>query len=108
MSEFKLTAQDCALAACEVLRVAHDDMMSHYCRDRRVVFAREIAIFLARQDTHASYTEIAQIVGHSSHATTIAAMRRATKKHAADQEFRLRVAEAAAQAERYAMRRAQQ
>lgn len=49
-------------------------------RERMVVIARALTVFLARQLTEMSYPEIAAALGRSSHSTVIAADRRVRKQ----------------------------
>lgn len=59
----------------DLLEVSREQIMSQG-RSRRVVLARTVVIYLARQMTAMSYPEIAAALGRSNHSSMISAVRR--------------------------------
>jgi chromosomal replication initiator protein len=60
---------------CEAVGVEHDDLISNG-RHRRVVLARGLAAYLAREMTNACFPEIASSLGRTTHSTVHTADRR--------------------------------
>jgi len=61
--------------ACRTLNVERAQIMSK-SRHRRIVLARSIAIYVARQLTTMSYPELARALGRSNHSTIVTAAQR--------------------------------
>lgn len=57
------------------LHVSRDEIMGR-CRTRRVVLARSLAVYLARQQTAMSYPELATAMDRPHHSTLISAVQR--------------------------------
>ena len=57
------------------LHVSRDEILSR-CRTRRVVLARSLAVYLARQQTAMSYPELATAMDRPHHSTLISAVQR--------------------------------
>ena len=77
-----------AFQVCQEMGVSSSDLRGQ-CRGPKVVKARRVVIFLARERTVASYPEIAQYVSAAgSHTTVIEAMRIAEVMYETDDEFR--------------------
>lgn len=60
---------------CEAVGVEHDDLLSNG-RHRRVVLARGLSAYLAREMTNACFPEIASALGRTTHSTVHTADRR--------------------------------
>ena len=60
---------------CETVGVEHDDLLSNG-RHRRVVLARGLSAYLAREMTNACFPEIASALGRTTHSTVHTADRR--------------------------------
>ncbi|MBI1372807.1 MAG: hypothetical protein GC159_08610 [Phycisphaera sp.] len=61
--------------ACRTLNVERSQIMSK-SRHRRIVLARSVAIYVARQLTTLSYPELARALGRSNHSTIVTAAQR--------------------------------
>jgi chromosomal replication initiator protein len=72
---------------CEQLRVSHDDLLGPG-RAPDLVWARQLAMHLARAHTDASLPVIARAFGGRNHTTVLHALRRATARLEHDQEAR--------------------
>jgi chromosomal replication initiator protein len=68
---------------CEALDVTHDELLSP-SRNARLAWARQVAMYLARQHTGATLPAIGESFGGRNHTTVIYACRRAAERIAGD------------------------
>jgi chromosomal replication initiator protein len=78
---------DIRLAACEHFGVSPDELVSP-SRAARIMWARQVAMFLARELTEESLPAIGREFGGRDHSTVLHACRRASQRIAADSQAR--------------------
>jgi chromosomal replication initiator protein len=71
--------------ACEAFGITHDDLLSS-ARTARLAWARQVAMYLARQHTGASLPAIGERFGGRNHTTVLYACRRTAERIDADPE----------------------
>jgi chromosomal replication initiator protein len=69
--------------ACEAFHVSHDELLSA-SRNARLAWARQVAMYLAREHTGATLPAIGRSFGGRNHTTVMYACRRAGERIAAD------------------------
>jgi chromosomal replication initiator protein len=75
-------------SVCQYLGV-HPDQVRGRGRQRPIVLARQLTVYLAKRLTHMSYPEIARALGRSNHSTVITADQRMDRQYDANQPQQL-------------------
>lgn len=77
-------------AVCEYFGISHEELIGKR-RDQRIVRPRQIAMYLCKEMTNASYPEIGTHFGHKDHTTVIHAHRK-VESHLDDHYFKTSLA----------------
>jgi len=86
-SNYEITIEEIIKTVAVKLGVKISDIKAHN-KNKNLVFARQISMYLARKLTHASFPDIGHKIGDRDHSTVIYATNKITHKIDADQKTR--------------------
>ena len=84
--ENDITISDVVDTVCEYFNITRDMLMSS-TRKRQIVQARQIAMFLAKDNTDFSTARIGKLIGDRDHATVLHAFKTVKEREEVDKNF---------------------